>query len=147
MNTKITLPSGAVLEIQAAPFETVMDAIQIIARELAKVDLKIGGDVLKRVKEGGEVGVEDLDLSVLKDSILLLVGSKEFRPMLAELFRSATYDGLKVDATTWTSEKARGDYFLAAWEVIKKNVSPFFGPLLSSLSARAKANIDARKSG
>ena len=147
MNTKIPLPSGAVLEIQTAPFETVMDAIQIIARELAKVDLKIGGDVLKRVQEGGDFGIEDLDVSVLKDSILLLVGSKEFRPMLAELFRSALYDGIKVEATTWTPEKARGDYFLAAWEVIKKNVGPFFGPLLSSLSARAKANSGGPRSG
>ena len=67
--------------------------------------------------------------------------------MLAELFRSALYDGIKVEATTWTPEKARGDYFLAAWEVIKKNVGPFFGPLLSSLSARAKANSGGPRSG
>jgi hypothetical protein len=147
MNTKVTLPSGAVLEIQTAPFETVMDAIQVIARELAKVELKIDPETIRAVQAGGTAGAGDLDVSTLKDAVLTLVASREFRPALAELMKSAMYNGLKVDATTWQSEEARGDYFPAAWEVIKKNIAPFFGSLLSKFSARATATSAAPRSG
>ena len=147
MNTKIQLPSGATLEIQTAPFETVMDAIQVIARELAKVEMKIDPETMRAVQAGGTAGAGDFDVSMLKDAVLTLVGSREFRPALAELMKSAMYNGLKVDAGTWQSEEARGDYFPAAWEVIKKNIAPFFGSLLSKFAARAAATSAAPRSG
>jgi hypothetical protein len=147
MNTKVTLPSGTVMEIQMAPFETVMDAIQIIARELATVELKIDPETVRIVKAGGTATASDLDITVLKDAVLTLVASREFRPALAELMKSAIYGRAKIDGTTWDSEEARGDYFPAAWEVIKKNVAPFFGRLLLKLSASAKATSAGPRSG
>lgn len=138
MNTKLNLPTGAALEIQTAPFETVMDAIQIIARELLKVDLKIDGGALERLKSGGDFSAADLDISFLKDGMLVLLASKDYRAVLGEMMKSCTYKGIKVDGTTWEPEQAREDYFSAAWEVSKKNVAPFFKKILSSLLAAAR---------
>jgi hypothetical protein len=76
---------------------------------------------------------------VLKNAVFQLVGSKEFRGILGQLMQSAMYSGERIGASTWMNEQARGDYFPAAWEVIKHNLAPFFGNLASKLSERAKA--------
>lgn len=131
--TSITCPSGAVLVLMDAPFETSMRLLKTVARELSlvttglKLDVNFGNDPAALAK----LFATDLPLDVLKNAVCQMVASDQLDSVLAECMARCTYNKLACKKDLFEDRNARQDYLLVAWEVIKHNLSPFFAGLTS----------------
>lgn len=106
---KVTLPSGAILEIGEAPFATAKALWQALMREMKLVAISQKGEVSE----------------MLKNAFCAGFSSPEVEACLWECMRRCLYNGLKIDDGTFEPTKARGDYIKVCVEVAKDNVSPF----------------------
>lgn len=138
----LTLPSGAKLELQYAPFEVAMKLLQTIARELIgvssglNVELSLGDPSAMIQKLIGS----DLSLDLIKNAVFQIVASSAVTAILRECMGRCLYEGRAIGADTFEPGSARGDYFPAAWEVMKHNLLPFFSGLAAkSLTAKSPA--------
>lgn len=138
----VTLPSGVKLELQHAPFEVAMKLLQTIARELIgvatglNVELSLGNPQAMIEKLIGS----DLSLDLIKNAVCQIVASGNVTAILRECMGRCLYDGRAIGVETFEPAIARGDYFPAAWEVMKHNLLPFFKGLgAKSLTAKSPA--------
>lgn len=122
---KITLPSGAVLDITLLPFEEAWGVSQTITKEIERINFDIGSFSLKEFVMS--------DIVNLKNPICAILSSKSIIDAAKICFKRATYNGLKIDSQTFENRDARPDFLPVVFYVIKENVSPFFENLLSSL--------------
>ena len=124
-----TLASGRKLELQHADFEVAMGLLQATAREFLKVgiDLKVN---LRRIED---LLAADFPLAVFKDAVCNLISSREVTELVRECMGRCLYDGVAIGPKTFEDVKARSDYLEISWEVMKLNLSPFLGGLLSRL--------------
>lgn len=113
----IQLKSGRTLGMTMAPFSVGSKLYRTIAKELREVKLEL---------PAGTKSITDLDIGVAKDAILQLIASSELEAVVFECFNRCTLDGVKVTRETFESEEGREDYFPAALEVVKYNLTPFF---------------------
>ena len=120
---KITLPSGAKLEIDLAPFADSNALNKAVAKEL------------KSMKFDPELNLADPVF--IKDLACTAFSSDEIMDALEVCFKRCTYNGLKIDSTTFEPEEARQDYFVVCREVLIEQIRPFAKGLLSLFSARA----------
>jgi hypothetical protein len=123
---KHTLPSGAELEITPLPWEEAWGISRICAKivETFKLDLK--GIDFKAIGA--------MDVMQLQGPICTVIASKEVIEAAKTCFKRCTYNGLKIDAMTFESQEARGDFIPCVALTIKENIAPFFGGLLSFLN-------------
>lgn len=119
---KITLPSGAKLEIDLAPFADANALNKAVAKEL------------KGMKFDPELNLTDPVF--IKDLACTAFSSDEIMNALEVCFRRCTYNGLKIDASTFEAEDARQDYFIVCREVLIEQIRPFAKGLLSLFSSR-----------
>jgi len=112
---KVELPSGAMLEITVSPLKEGKALYMAIAREMAAVAIQ-GQDQL---------------FNLLKNVIMAGLASKEIDDAIEACMKRVTYNGLKIDDSTFDPEERRQDYFFARYEVAYDNVLPFLKPLLS----------------
>ena len=126
MSRKVVLPSGAILEITAAPFDDAKALYMAVADEARglKLDSKA-----------------EIDANFWKDIFCTGLASKKIEAALAVCFKRVTYSGLKIDKDTFEPIEAREDYLTVCFEVAKENVSPFlkslyarFSPILEKLA-------------
>ena len=122
---KVSLPSGAELEMTLAPFlegERLFTAV---------------AECLKSVKVDGKTDVQDLtsNINSLKDAFLSCLTSQAVKEAIMACLKRCTYNKQRI--TTWDvfdSLEARQDYLAVCWEVCKFNLAPFTKGLFSKLS-------------
>lgn len=132
-SAKVSLPSGAELEMTLAPF---LEGEKLFSAT---------AECLKAVKVDG-LNTEDLAASFesLKNAVLACITSKEMKDALLACLKRCTYNGQRI--TSWDvfeDLKAREDYLSVCWEVVKFNLTPFTKNLFSKFSlslASAKTN-------
>lgn len=126
MNKKVSLPSGAELEMTLAPF---LEGRKLLAA--------VSG-CIKSVKVDAELG-DVSNLNSLKDVFLSCLTSKEVEDALLGCLKRCTYNGQRI--TSWDifeDLKAREDYMTVCVEVSKFNLAPFTKNLLQLLSGILK---------
>ena len=124
-NEKVSLPSGAELEMTLAPF---LEGERLFSAT---------AECLKGVKVDGNAEVGDLtsNLNSLKDMFLSCLTSKEMKDAILACLKRCTYNGQRI--TSWDifdDIKAREDYLMVCWEVVKFNLTPFTKSLISKFS-------------
>lgn len=115
------MPSGAILEINLAPFADANALNKAVAKELLKI--KIDKDL------------ELEDPNFIKDLVCTAISSDEIMGALWSCFKRCTYNNLKINQDSFESEEARGDYFNVCKEVLIGNLAPFGKSLLSQFGA------------
>lgn len=106
---EIQLPSGNVLQVDAAPFKDARRLYQAIGGEFLRVDLLDKDDWTNTVKNVLCAGASSLAIE------------KALEPCL----KRCVYNGNKITEETFEPVEAREDYFDICVEVTKENVSPF----------------------
>jgi hypothetical protein len=114
------MPSGAVLKIMPAPFEQARGLFQAVLKEIRAV----------------EIISDKLVMDLYKNLLTSSFSSKEVEKWLWACMVRCTYnlDGkgdLKIDASTFEPERARGDYVTVCMEVARVNIDPFAKSLWS----------------
>lgn len=128
---KVTLKSGAILDITRSPFVIGHKLFKTVLNELKSVDLKLG------LKEGQTLGsMFDLELTddvlnTAKNSIFTLLSSQAIEDVLWECMPRVLYDNKKVDKALFDDEKIAEDYLEVAKEVMVVNLAPFRKSLAS----------------
>lgn len=122
---KVSLPSGAELEITLAPF---MEGERLFTAT---------AECLKSVKVDGSTKVEDLTSNIngLKDAFLSCLTSPAMKDAILACLKRCTYNRQRI--TSWDvfdNIDARQDYLAVCWEVVKFNLTPFTKSLFSKLS-------------
>ena len=123
-SAKVSLPSGAELEMTLAPF---LEGEKLFSAT---------AECLKSVQIDG-LNAEDLTASFesLKNVILSCITSKELKESLLACLKRCTYNGQRI--TSWDifeDVNAREDYLSVCWEVVKFNLTPFTKSLFSKFS-------------
>lgn len=124
MGKELSLPSGAKLVVNAAPFSEANKLWQACAKELARLKINMSTDV---------------DINFIKDVICIASSSPEIEAALTPCLRRCLYGGTRIDDATFEEEDARQDYLIVVSEVLKANVFPFFKGLASKLGINVQA--------
>lgn len=122
---KVSLPSGAELEITLAPF---LEGERLFSAT---------AECLKGVKVDGNTDVQDLtsNLNSIKDMFLSCLTSQEMKNAILACLKRCTYNKQRI--TSWDifdDANAREDYLTVCWEVCKFNLAPFTKNLFSKFS-------------
>lgn len=123
---KVSLPSGAELEMTLAPF---LEGERLFTAT---------AECLKSVKIDGKTSVDDLTSNIngLKDGFLACLTSQTMKDAILACLKRCTYNKERI--TSWDifdKVEARQDYLMVCWEVCKFNLAPFTKSLFSKLSA------------
>ena len=113
------LESGAELKISPASFAEARALLQAILEE-AKA-LKVDADT-------------EIDVNLLKDLVCTFLGSKKVESALMVCARRATYNGSRIDESTFEAVEARADYFEVCYLIAKENIMPFTKSLYAKFS-------------
>ncbi len=103
---KVKLPSGAILEVQPAPFAESKALYQAI------------------LEEGKNVKVADME-SAIKDLFCIGLSSKKIEAAMQPCLARALYDGEKILDQTFEPVDRRQDYLAVCMEVARENIEPF----------------------
>lgn len=106
---EVNLPSGAVLQVQAAPFAVSKALYQAVLKEAKALNL----------------GSQNDAGNLMKDLLMTAYSSAEIEKALWACFGKCLYNGLKIDKDTFEPEAAREDYVFVCMEVAQDNISPF----------------------
>lgn len=128
MMKEVKCPSGAILKIQPAPFETARALYQAVLEEAKSI----------------AIGSKTEMASVYKDLFCVGFSSKKIEGCLWECFKKCTYSGtgadLKIDKDTFEPISARQDYMTVCIAVAKETIDPFvkslyaeYGPFLEMI--------------
>lgn len=127
---EVTLPTGAVLKINDAPFKDAHALYQAVLKML----------VFAEVPEGKE------KRDVIKDYLPLTLASPEVHQAVMKCFERATYNEKKITDATFEPIEARKDFVQACIEVQIQNLDPFLaGVLLKSSAKPAKGDTSTQK--
>lgn len=127
---EVTLPSGAVLKLNPAPFADARNLYQAVLEELkgSRFDPQ-----------------QSIDVNFFKDMLCSMLSSKKVEAALEKCMQRATYDGIKITKDTFEPVKARDDYLTVCFEVAKENVLPFmkslyaqYAPLIAEVQKSLK---------
>lgn len=126
---KVSLPSGAELEMTLAPF---MEGERLFSAT---------AECLKGVKVDGNTDVSDLtsNLNSLKDMFLSCLTSQAMKEAILACLKRCTYNKQRI--TSWDifdDIQAREDYLAVCWEVVKFNLTPFTKSLISKFNEVTK---------
>lgn len=131
---EVTLPTGAVLKIQLAPFAEAKALYKAVLRELKELKLEFSGDSKRQLE------------SYIMEGFCGLLSSDEVEASVHQCMGRCLYNGqriAKVDET-FESAEAREDYSKAIIEVAKENLTPFSKALFAEFKGVA-ATIGATR--
>ncbi len=120
---EITLPSGAIAKIDAAPWDDAIALKAAIARELSGADLSA-----LKFDPNAEV-----DVGQFAKLALLVDSSKPVMDAIFKCLARCTYDGQRITKETFERVEARKDFYDVAFACLQENIGPFFENLLSKL--------------
>jgi hypothetical protein len=115
----VTLPSGAELTIQLAPFTDAKALYQAFLEDIKALKWDAG---------------TEMDTNFIKDILCVGLASKKFETCLWKCMERALYGGSKISPATFEAEEARQDYVSVCFEVAKENIMPFMKALMPLLS-------------
>ena len=122
---KMTLKSGATLEITRSPFVIGHKLFKTVLKEMKGVSLKLG------LKDGQTLGglfdlqLTDEVLNTAKDGIFTLLSSQEIEDVLWECFDRVLYNNKKITKNLFDDEKICEDYLEVCKNVLGENLRPF----------------------
>ena len=128
MSEKITLPTGAKLEISLLAFEDAWSVVQTITKVLEGIHIDL--------KEVDFANIVATDVFNLKAPICAILSNKEIIDAAKICFKRTLYNGIKIDGQTFETKDSRKDFLPVVYHVIKENISPFFANLLSLLGTK-----------
>ena len=133
---KVSLPSGAELEMTLAPF---MEGERLFSAT---------AECLKGVKVDGNAEIADLtsNLNSIKDMFLSCLTSQAMKDAILACLKRCTYNKQRI--TSWDvfdDVKAREDYLTVCWEVVRFNLSPFTNSLFSKFSGLIESTKTSQK--
>lgn len=119
---KVSLPSGAELIVNEAPFADAKALFQAVASEMKGLQF----DAKK-----------ELDTGFMKDLLCTAIASEKIEECLKKCLIRSTYNKEKItDAIFENNTDARKDYLTVCYEVAKENVYPFLeGPFAGFFQA------------
>ncbi len=121
---EITLPSGAILKIQPAPFAEAKNLYQSILEEMAKIRYE----------------APIFSFNFFKEVMCVLFSSKKVELFLEKCLKRCLYNEFKIDQTTFEKQETWQDYIEVCHEVAKENIDPFMESLCALLNTyHAKA--------
>lgn len=123
---EVSLPSGSVLSVAAAPFAVAKALHQAVLREVKGISFK---------------GTDD-SLSFIKEFVCAGLSSQEVDKALTECLKRCLYNGLKIDADTFEPIEARQDYIPVVLEVVQDNIGPFVRSLFAGFAQFASIAQD-----
>jgi hypothetical protein len=123
MSEKITLPSGAKLEITPLPYFKAWAVTQKVTRAVEKIDIDLKGVDFKNIMI--------TDIVNLKSPICALLSSDEIIEAAKECFTRCTYNGVKINDETFEPIASRKDFLPCVFYALRANISPFFSNLLT----------------
>jgi hypothetical protein len=124
MDGKITLKSGAMVELQDPGFDAADDLFAAVMAEIGKARLDLDLSAIDPDAEVSTLAGENFNS--VKNLICQVAGSKPLRgPLFAAAARSL-YNGLKIERATFEDINARSDFLPVAQEVMKFVLAPFF---------------------
>jgi hypothetical protein len=123
---EISLPSGAVLKIQLAPFADSKRLLNALLEEAGALELDLESDI---------------NFSLIKNIVCKAFPSDKIDKALAECMKRCLYDDTRITSTTFEPEDARQDYMVVCFEVAKANVMPFMKSLAQKLSKAMEALV------
>lgn len=127
---EVTMPSGAVLKVNPAPFADAKNLYQAVLEELKEVKIKTGDETAQ----------------LLKDIACFAFSSKKVEQALTKCMEKCQYGdrNLKIDGDSFSAPEARKDYVPACVEVAKENLEPFMSGLFAGLSILSSLIPDAQ---
>jgi hypothetical protein len=130
---EVSLPSGAVLKLQAAPFSDARALYQALLDEIKSIDMP------KQMDMG----------NLVKTALASCFSSKKIEACLWQCFKSCLYIGergeFKIDKDTFEPLSAREDYVSVCVEVAQENVLPFLKGLYAAWSHALSMIASAQK--
>lgn len=123
---EVTLPSGAILKMNLAPFKVSKSLYQAVLEECK--DIKLSFDT-------------PLDVNLIKDLFCTGMSSKKIEDALYKCMERCLYNGQKISEETFEDEKAREDYMTVCIEVAKENINPFMKSLYAQYGDILKGTI------
>lgn len=144
---EVPLPSGAKLHLQMAPFKSGVRLMKAVAAELKVVGIDAELDPRAMLAKNPDVPID-----LLKNVLCQALTSEPLEAAMWECAGRSSYvladadKGVAVTAKCFEDEEARGDYLLAAWEVIRFNLTPFFSGLRSQFLTGANPTTGSQKS-
>lgn len=119
---EVSLPSGAQLRIDEAPFEDALELHNVILEELRQVDFSVQQEIA----------------SLMKSAICAVIPSKRVRSAIEKCMARAMYNGARIDSDLWKSGKGkREDYIPACVAIAAENIRPFAKSLYAEFSSIA----------
>lgn len=134
MSKKITLPSGASLDITIMPFETSWGVSQAVIKELGR--LEVDSSVLDVFKKDRNAEIDLAELFSLKNPICAVLSNPVFVEAAKTCFVKCTYKSMRINEDTFEDQGSRGDFIPAVYYVLLENISPFFTNLTSVFSTK-----------
>ena len=130
---KVTLKSGAVLDITRAPFEEGHNLFKTVLKEMKGVSLKMGLEKSKTIENIFDLEINDDILNTAKYGIFTLLSSQEIENALWNCFGGRIlYNNKKIlGKDFFNDEKICEDYHEVMKEVMTANLSPFQKSLAS----------------
>lgn len=120
---KITLPSGAELQITLLPYLEAWSVVQKLSKVVEKLNID-----LKDIPFGE---LKSVDVLKLTGPIAQILSSNEVIEVAKICFKRCLIDNLKIDDSTFEARGRRVDFLPVVFFVLRENVSPFFGGLTS----------------
>ena len=119
--------SGADVKINMADFITSMKLKKAIQKALLVNKIDIASLDFSELKSGA--------ISSIFELVLTADSNEEVENAVFKCLARCTYNGMKIEVSTFEPMEAREDYYEVIIACLKENLSPFFKPLLSKLNA------------
>lgn len=130
---KVTLSSGALLEITESDILTQHKLFQQVCKEMRAVDVTA-------------LTSKKVDLNFIKDLFCIILSSEEIYKLLEPMLRRATYNGAKInDFKFFDNPEAKPDFIEVLKEVARVNLAPFGKSVLSMLKEQGVDLTERKK--
>ena len=130
---KVTLSSGAVLEITESDILTQHKLFQQVCKEMRAVDVTA-------------LTSKKLDLNFIKDLFCIILSSEDLSKLIEPMLRRATYNGAKInDFKFFDNSEAKPDFIEVLKEVARVNLAPFGNSVLSMLKEQGVDLMERKK--
>lgn len=130
---KVTLSSGAVLEITESDILTQHKLFQQVCKEMRAVDVTA-------------LTSKKLDLNFIKDLFCIILSSEDLSKLIEPMLRRATYNGAKInDFKFFDNSEAKPDFIEVLKEVARVNLAPFGKAVVSMLKEQGVDLMEKQK--
>jgi hypothetical protein len=122
LSREVTLPSGAKLTVNIAPFKDAKNLFQVMAKEWKGLDPKVMASAQ---------GMTSMFMSAFSSTDV----DKALWPCMAR----SLYDGEKITPDSFEAEASRQDFIPSCLEVVSENIVPFTKGLFSGSETPSQA--------